>query len=93
MITIRLTEAELSALECAGLGEFDDNDRSAVIIQAWQGRSLAFDEADRDALWTLINDLSNSEDESNDRKPDAYARRASRALARLASMVLLGRRT
>lgn len=89
MMTIRLSDAQISALECAGLepGEHD------TVVRAWASRArLAFDLADRDALFSELTDLSNAEDataeQERDRDMRKFARRASMALATVASKVL-----
>lgn len=95
---IRLTDAQLSALECSGLEiidrDADDAEDLAVLAAAWTGRTLTVTDATRESLWRAINDRSNAEDaaaeQDNDPAMRTFARRASRSLATLGSRVLRG---
>lgn len=80
-VTLRLTSAQQSALECAAL---DDED-SPVLLAAWDGQgSLGLDAADARALLRELIDLTNSEDDiAEDRTRDPEERSGARG-ARLA---------
>ena len=85
-----MSDAALSALECSGL---ELEDEPGLVAKAWTGRTLVFEEADRDALFLELTEMSNSEDataEDTNEDPDIrkYARRAARSLGTLASHVL-----
>ena len=91
--TLRLTPTQRSALECAGLDILDAlTDAERVLIAALDGYRLTVTAETRDALYTALNDRSNAEDADAEQNTDAalraYARRASRSLAALASRVL-----
>jgi hypothetical protein len=60
--TIKLTAAQRSALECAGLDWQDETD--GLVLRAWSGRSLRFEVAGAEDLASALNELSNSEDAS-----------------------------
>lgn len=92
MITIRLTAAQRSALECAGL-ELAEDGPEVVLRAAWQGDRLVFDVRDREALFDALNDRSNAEDAQAEEQRDRYARQAARSLAAVASRVLRAGRT
>lgn len=81
LVTLHLTPAQQSALECAAL---DDED-SPVLLAAWDGQgSLALDAADERALLCELIDLTNSEDDiAEDRTRDPEERSGARG-ARLA---------
>lgn len=93
---LRLSEAQISALECAGLGL---GDQPCPIEQAWTQRDcLEFDPGDRDKLFSAITELSNAEDATAERfkhdPPSAkLARQAARALGNLASKILRAKET
>lgn len=89
-VTLHLTSAQQSALECAAL---DDED-SPVLLAAWDGQgSLALDATDARALLRELIDLTNSEDDiAEDRLRDpeerSGARGARRALQNLSTRLL-----
>lgn len=90
-IRVRVSVPQQGALECRQDGGLAD-----VTVKAWRGRYLEFDEADREALWDDLNDVSNAEDADaeqckrrGDRDLAVFAGRASRSLGALASRVLL----
>jgi hypothetical protein len=89
-IRIRLTPAMLSALECAGI-ELGDDD-TATLRRCWSGHYVTFTDADRDALFSEINDRSNAEDGAAEHELDpamrTFAARAAKSLCALASRVL-----
>ncbi len=88
-ITLTLTPAEQSALECAGLEEADfTTEDQKVLSDAWFGKRLIFDPSEADQIRRAVNELSNDEDNrATDRDEDPemrkFARRASMALSRL----------
>ncbi len=84
---IRLTGPQEGALECRGLDEpFDAGE--ALLARCWVGRYLRFEADQRDALFSVLNELSNAEDAQHQIEGDALAGRAARSLAALASRVL-----
>lgn len=90
MVKVHLTDAQASALECAGL---DLDDSSPKLTAAWAGgRQLVFDAADRDALFSEVNELSNGEDGTAQAATDPTMKRqaagAALALGNLASKIL-----
>ncbi|MGI9489329.1 MAG: hypothetical protein ACR2RF_26265 [Geminicoccaceae bacterium] len=89
MCKVKLTDAEISALECNGVFE-DLEDRYLPGIV--DGRWLHFTECAKEAIWSLSNDISNSEDaiaedRSNDPETRRFARLAAAAMARLSFKV------
>lgn len=90
-VWIRLSSAQRSALECAGLMDDDPEDR--VLLEAWcHPNKLAVTGQTRDQLYSALNALSNSEDglAQVERDPSLrrYARLAAGTLATLAGKVL-----
>lgn len=91
-VRIRLTSAQIAALECAGLDlAVDDEER--LLAAAFTGKTLEFAAADRDAIYSAIVEAANAEDgmaEDPSRDTDARqaARRARDVLSRLASIAL-----
>jgi hypothetical protein len=89
--TIRLTEAQQSALECR---------REAldpVLAAAWDGaRRLTVTPETRDALFSELTDAANAEDADAEQNPDptmaTFARRACRSLSAISGRVLKGGR-
>ena len=91
-LTVRISEAMQSALECRGLNEPADLHDLAVAA-AWKGSRLVFYEGERDGLFDALNEMSNAEDAfANDPAEDPemrrYAGRAARSLGALAGRVL-----
>jgi len=89
---IRLTDAQLSALECSGI-EFPEGAEEDTLLAAirWGTRQLHFAEADRNALHTAIIGLCNAEDATaEDASEDPEARRWARG-ARTALTNLVGK--
>ena len=87
---VRLSGPQESALECAGLsGDLDEGE--IMVASSWRQGYLVFDEADRDALFSAVNELSNSEDAMHQEDGDVYAGRAARSLSSLASKILRSR--
>jgi hypothetical protein len=89
-MVLRLTDATVSALECAGL-DIAETVAETALAAAWQGRTLTVTRESRDMLFEVLNDLSNSEDAAAIDGPiemRKYARRASLSLGALASRVL-----
>jgi hypothetical protein len=86
-VKIRLSASQFSALECAGL----DEDFPAL-LRAWRGGSLVFEPAEAEALYSELNDRSNSEDATAEQATDTVLRRqargAAQALGNLAGKVL-----
>ena len=80
-ITLHLTPAQQSALECAALDDAD----SPILLAAWDGQgSLALDAANARALLRELIDLTNSEDDiAEDRTRDPEERSGARG-ARMA---------
>jgi hypothetical protein len=89
MISILLTTAQRSALECAGLDRDDEEERP--LLDAWKGARLQFDAKDRDAVWTAVTLCANAEDGAAETldAPDMVrsARGAALALCNLARKV------
>ena len=83
MSAIRLTPAQVSAIECRPLDE-----EEAIIARCWQGGRLVFAPADREALYVALNEASNAEDADAGLRGDKFARRAASSLATLAAKVL-----
>ena len=87
---VKLTDAEMSALECNGVFEdIEDRYLPAIIT----GNTLAFEESAQDRVAEIINDISNTEDayaeyECGDKESKKFARRAAQASSRLYSKVL-----
>jgi len=78
VLTIKLSDAQVSALECRDGGGLDQ-----VIEDAWDGfHRLAFTEDAREPLWGALNDASNCEDAGADEASDPAERRAARQAAR-----------
>lgn len=61
MIRVKLTSAQESALECAGL-DFRGFEEERVVWKAWNGSWLEFAPEDREALASALCELSNAED-------------------------------
>ena len=89
---LRLTLAQVSALECAGLDQ-PEGPAEVTLAAAWRGRVLEVTDATRDALFEAVNDRSNAEDAQAEQTGDIFARRAARSLSALASAVLRAGRT
>jgi hypothetical protein len=93
MARLVLTPAQRSALECAGL-EAPDGPKETALALAWKGgNALDYADADRDAIFEALTDLSNAEDAfaedtSQDAEMRKHARRAARSLGAIASRVL-----
>lgn len=85
MITIKLTDAQQSALECGMLTEDDD----PLLFAAWSedGTHLRFSENDLPLVLAELIDLVNAEDAANNGNPDAGNRGARLALNNLYSKV------
>ncbi len=89
-IKIKLTEAQMSVLECNGVFEdLEDRYLPGIIL----GRTMSFEPEARDRMYEIINDISNSEDAfADDGCEDPVcrklARSASRSASALASKVL-----
>lgn len=88
-MTIILTTAQRSALECAGL-DMAETATERILADAWRGTRLVVTNETRDALFEAVNDRSNAEDAQAIEQRDVYARRAARALENLASKILRG---
>jgi hypothetical protein len=87
-ITVRLTSAQRSALECRPMDEED----TPLLCRTWYGGHLRFRPADADALIREIHEESNAEDgqaeqRGMDRESAKFARAACRALSNLAAKV------
>lgn len=94
-ITVRLTAAQRSALECAGLESIEaESDVLAVLARSWDGVSrLSFDEAERIDVFEAITERANAEDgQAEDGSEDPDVRRMARgacvALTNLANKIL-----
>lgn len=90
MLRVRLSPAQVAALECRGLEDPHD-DGEVLLALAWRrgGRtSLAFEPGERDALFVALCDASNAEDGHAEEKGCPYARRAGASLGAVASRVL-----
>jgi len=75
---VKLTDAQVSALECREGGGLEP-----VIEDAWDGfHVLSFTEGAREPLWDALNDASNAEDAGADEATDPVERRAARQAAR-----------
>lgn len=88
-IKLRMTDAQVGALQCAYL------DDMPAVRGAWDGSNwLRFDRSQAEALWSEINDASNSEDgtaeELRSSAPECakLAGRAARSLAALGGRIL-----
>lgn len=80
MATRRLTDAQVSALECrlgGGLDEFP------TVYASWAGGCLDCDDSALATLARELCDLSNAEDAQAEATGCKYARRAARSLASL----------
>jgi hypothetical protein len=87
-VSIRLTRAQRSGLECAGLDVLSDpTPAEAALADAWCGSRLVVSEANRDLLFEAVNDRSNAEDAAG-QDGDALAARAAKALGNLASKIV-----
>ena len=87
---LKLTSAQVSALECAGL-ECDVDGEHALVRAAWSGRFFKVDLERRDETAAQLHDMANSDDEnarvadrSNDGRAACAARGARDALTNLA---------
>lgn len=92
MAVIKLSAAQQSALECAGL-DTPDNIEEFTLSVAWQGDRLSFRADEVEALWIALRDLSNDEDgfaqdTANDAEMRKFAARAARALGTVAGKVI-----
>jgi hypothetical protein len=93
IVAINLTDAQISALQCAGLFDepFDHEttDESVLRLSIAHDR-LCVSDGTRDRIAAAINALSNAEDEAGKGKDlvALHARRASRVLANLYLKVL-----
>jgi hypothetical protein len=87
-MTIKLTDAQVSALECSGLEELHPEFDADLFVlrEAWKGQTLVVTADTRDALFSALIDRANAESETPD--ADVFARRAARSLGTLASRVL-----
>lgn len=91
--TIKLSDAQVSALECR---DFDPCDRAAAsVLAAWSTDRLTFYSDQCDLLFAALNEASNAEDAfaeitSHDADSRRCAARAARSLCALASKVLRG---
>ena len=75
--TIRLTAAQRSALECAGL-EMPEPDQIALAL-AWQGRDVLDVTAEtKDAIVAALTELANGEDALAEQTDDRDVRRGAR---------------
>lgn len=91
---VRLSGAQEGALYCMGLdATFDETD--ALLVRCWSAGAMTFEEADRDALYSAVNDLSNLEDSNaedframDEREMATHTARAARALGTLAGKIL-----
>lgn len=85
---LRLTDAQVSAMECRDWTE------EPVVRRCWDGgAALLFDAQDREPLYAALQDASNAEDAHAEYVLGpgdcrTYARRAARSLATLAGRVL-----
>lgn len=96
--TLNLSDAQISALECAGLDDPRAVDGYLRIVRAcWRANRLVLPRSakGRDRLASAICELSNGEDEtaqhSSDREVARCCRAAARALATLQGRVLRAR--
>ena len=85
---VRITEAQLSALECAGLFEVPDGPDEAALAAAIDGRRLVVTNETREALVSALIELCNgedaiAEDASRGRDERRFARAATRSLTNL----------
>lgn len=89
MIRLRLTDAQVSALECRGITDEDE----PAISRAWRGSAvLAFEAAEAEALARELTEAANAEDaQAEERRTDPetakYARAACRSLTAMATKV------
>src|SRR5262245_14663940 len=87
---VRVTEAQLTALQCAGIFEAPEGDE-VLVVEALRGRVLDL-AAGPARIAAVINDLSNAADErlrdEADAERAAWARSDARALANLYSKIL-----
>lgn len=91
-LSVRLSPAAVSALECRGLEEVEGIEE-LVVKTAWCGSKLVFFEGEREALFSALNEMSNAEDafaEERTHCPEMrkFAGRAARSLAAVAGRVL-----
>jgi hypothetical protein len=90
-VRLRLTDAQVAALEGRGLEEPQDPAEDALAA-AWRGQFLMFAPGSADLLFEALRDASNAEDAfaemPGDRDLRAFARRAARSLAALSGRVL-----
>lgn len=91
MIKIRMTDAQISALECSGVDVALDA-AEELVARCWQDQQLVFHPDEADALASALCELSNAEDAcAQDAGRDAaerkFAGRAARSLAALMSRV------
>ena len=101
---IKLTNAQLSALECRPIGEAfigcsgdaEEEAAHALLCRTWTGPALVFDAAEADALFSALIEHVNAEDEyaqdkGNGEESRRFSRGASIALGNLAGRVLRAR--
>jgi hypothetical protein len=88
----RLTPAQRSALECAGLHVEPLTPGERALRDAWSGNLLHVEPEDLDAVIDGVNDRSNAEDEAADHGIPG-ARGASTALTNLAQALMRIRRS
>lgn len=86
---IRLTPAQRSALECAGLelAPFDDEPGLRALRAAWSGDELVVTPDTLDAILSGLTDCCNAEDAQADEHGDAKARGACAALCNLSAKI------
>lgn len=87
---IRLTPAQVSALECAGLDLEPLSDGERAVLAAWEGHSFVVRSDTVDDIQTGLTELANSEDYVAENRGDRGARGACRALCNLSDRVFAG---
>lgn len=83
MIRLRLSPAQVSALECRDGGGLDP-----LTLAAWRGSFLVFERAEAEALADELNEASNAEDAQAEFYGCRFARRAARSFYAMTSRVL-----
>lgn len=93
MLTVNLSNAQFSAIQCSGVVECPETVAEFIIGQSLSIGKLSIGADQVEEVWGALNDLSNAEDEthqdtSRDSDERKYAGRAARSLATLAGKVI-----
>lgn len=86
-VTVKLTLAQRSALECAGLDidgcDEDEDAQQSMLLASWHGNVITFEPLNREIILRAITVCENSEDHFAFHHGDRGARGARTALSNL----------